>query len=71
MEKPKPVNLEKWFEMNIVERADFLLARGELTEFSRQILLTCDDLKLHGAIIPEETILEYYKNRKHLMNIKE
>lgn len=66
MGKPEPIDLEKWFSMDVVERANFLLAGGELEELSRIVLITCDSLRLKGAIISDNVILDYYKSRKEL-----
>ena len=53
--------------MKTEKRTDFLIDGGELDEPSRQVLIICDDLKRHGAIIDEETTLKYYKQRiKHV-----
>lgn len=64
------IDLVKWYKMSISERTTFLQNGGELDDLSRQVLIICDDLIRCGAIIPEKTILKYYKNRKQFSYIK-
>lgn len=64
------IDLVKWYEMDISERTTFLQNGGELDDLSRQVLLICDDLKKYGAIISNETMIKYYKNRLTFSYIK-
>ena len=64
------IDLVKWYEMDMLEKTIFLQNGGELDELSRQVLLICDDLKRYGAIISDETIIKYYKNRLTFSYIK-
>lgn len=50
--------------MDIDERMEFLKNGGELDNFSRIIAITCSGLKQCGAIISQETMIDYYKRRK-------
>lgn len=58
------IDLETFSNMDIDERMEFLKNGGELDNFSRIIAITCSGLKQCGAIISQETMIDYYKRRK-------